>query len=258
MKRSAFVSALESDSNDDDDCYITALDTYDSFTTDTKNEVLFFDTADLSDGEGDVLAAWAASSKPTTKLPKKSQLPAVDARHFLANKKAVLGTEKGDLYGHVHIATPQMVTADSKSCKRKPRQANKAKTATFILNANMAKSYHALSNYQDAAEPIFFHWFDNIPIPDDIKEPRVYSVSAQKLIQMLIDLGLIDGGARGGICNGKDMRLMFYHPNNERINISGVGNHLINNRRLATFCPVVETHLGRFLGIFHNYAYVPE
>ena len=151
-----------------------------------------------------------------------------------------------------------MVTADFKPRRGKPRQANKAKTATFTLNANMAKSYHALSNYQDAAEPIFFHRFDNIPIPDDIKEPRIYSVSARALIQMLIVLGLIDGGANGGICNRKDMCLMFYHPNDERVNISGVGNHLINNRQLATFCAVVKTHLGRFLGIFHNYAYVPE
>ena len=75
---------------------------------------------------------------------------------------------------------------------------------------------------------------------------------------MLIELGLIDGGANGGICNGKDMRLMYYHPDDERVNISGVGNHLINNRRLATFCAVVETMNGRFLAIFHNYAYVPE
>ena len=151
-----------------------------------------------------------------------------------------------------------MVTADSKSRKEKSRQANKAQTATFTLKANMAKSYHALADYQDAVEPIFFHHFDNIPIPEDNNKPRVYKVSTQELVQILMEHGLVDCGANGGICNGKDMRLMFYHLDDEHVNISRVGNHLINNRQLATFCAVIKTHLGRFLGIFHNYAYVPE
>ena len=58
---------------------------------------------------------------------------------------------------------------------------------------------------------------------------------------MLIYLGLIDGSANGGICNGKDMCLMIYHPDDKGVNISGVGNHLINNRQLD-FCAVIDNH----------------
>ena len=83
------------------------------------------------------------------------QLPERDARHFLANKKAVLCTKDGNLYGHVHVATLQMVTEDAKLRKGKSRQANKAKTTTLTINKKMEKSYHALYYYQDAAEPIF-------------------------------------------------------------------------------------------------------
>ena len=42
------------------------------------------------------------------------------------------------------------------------------------------------------------------------------------------------------------------------IRISGVSNHLINNKILATFCAVISTDAGPNLGILHNYAYVPE
>ena len=54
------------------------------------------------------------------------------------------------------------------------------------------------------------------------------------------------------------MKLICYHPDNQRLNISGVGNHLISNKQLASFCAVVSTDAGPKLGIWHNYAYVSE
>ena len=54
------------------------------------------------------------------------------------------------------------------------------------------------------------------------------------------------------------MKLMCYYPDNQRVNISGIGNHLIDNRRLATFCAVVNTDAGPNLGVWHSYAYVCE
>ena len=63
---------------------------------------------------------------------------------------------------------------------------------------------------------------------------------------------MIDGGANGGIFNGKDMKLICYHPDDQRVNISGVGNHLINDKRLASFCAVVSTDAGTKLGIWQN------
>ena len=54
------------------------------------------------------------------------------------------------------------------------------------------------------------------------------------------------------------MKLIYYHPDNQRVNISGVGNHLINDKQFASFCAVLSTDAGPKLGIWHNYAYVPE
>ena len=71
-------------------------------------------------------------------------------------------------------------------------------------------------------------------------------------------MGFVDSGANGGISNGRDMCLMYFHPDDRCVNISGVGNHKITDRRLATFCVVIETDLGPVLGIFHNYAFIGE
>lgn len=40
-------------------------------------------------------------------------------------------------------------------------------------------------------------------------------------------MGLVDGGANGGILNGKDMHLIYFHPDNCCVNISAVENHKI-------------------------------
>ena len=69
---------------------------------------------------------------------------------------------------------------------------------------------------------------------------------------------MIDGGDNGGICNEKDMCLTFYHLDDKHVNISGVGNHAINYRRLATVCAVIMTHIDLRLRIHHNYADAPE
>lgn len=53
---------------------------------------------------------------------------------------------------------------------------------------------------------------------------------------VLAELGLINGGANGGISNGKDMKFVCYHPDNQHVKISGIGNHIIKKRKLAAFC----------------------
>jgi len=54
------------------------------------------------------------------------------------------------------------------------------------------------------------------------------------------------------------MRILAYDSNDQRVNISGVGNHLVNDKRIATFCAVTSTQLKLVLLVFHQYAYVPE
>ena len=70
-------------------------------------------------------------------------------------------------------------------------------------------------------------------------------------------LALMDGGANGVIA-GKDMKLMYCHPGARRVNIGIAGGHQLTGKRLGTFCAVVITQMGLVLGIYHQYAHVPE
>jgi hypothetical protein len=67
----------------------------------------------------------------------------------------------------------------------------------------------------------------------------------------------MDGGANGRI-GGRDMKLMSYNTERQRVNIGIAGDHQMIGKRLRTFCAVINTQLGRVLGIFHRYAHVPE
>ena len=72
----------------------------------------------------------------------------------------------------------------------------------------MACTQPVLSEFQGLVKLIIFCHFDDISIPDSIKESRVFKVSVGTLIHVLAELGLIDGGANGSISNGKDMKLI--------------------------------------------------
>jgi hypothetical protein len=67
----------------------------------------------------------------------------------------------------------------------------------------------------------------------------------------------MDGGANGGI-GGRDMKLMSYNTDGRRVIIGIAGDHQMTGKRLGTFCAVINTQLGRVLGIFHQYIHVPQ
>jgi hypothetical protein len=99
--------------------------------------------------------------------------------------------------------------------------------------------------------------FDQIPSPLPPTNEGIYVISAHasKFFNEL--LALIDGGANGGI-GGRDMKLMLYNTDGRHVNIGTAGDHQMTGKRLGTFCAVINTQLGRVLGIFHQYAHVPE
>jgi hypothetical protein len=57
---------------------------------------------------------------------------------------------------------------------------------------------------------------------------------------------------------GRDMKLMSYNTNGRLVNIGIAGDHQMTVKRLGAFCAVINTQLGRLLGIFHQYTHVPE
>ena len=99
--------------------------------------------------------------------------------------------------------------------------------------------------------------FDEISslVPKSIESTYFASAYASKFFNE--SLALMDGGANGGI-GGRDMKLMYYNTDGRRVNIGIAGDHQMTGKKLGTFCAVVTTQLGRVLGIFHQYANVPE
>jgi hypothetical protein len=48
----------------------------------------------------------------------------------------------------------------------------------------------------------------------------------------------------GGI-GDRDMKLMSYNTDGQRVNIDIAGDHHMTGKRLGTFCAVINTQLGR-------------
>jgi hypothetical protein len=111
--------------------------------------------------------------------------------------------------------------------------------------------------YDGASMAKLTNCFDQIhsPVSNPYKGTYVASAHASKFFNEL--LALMDGGANGGI-GGRDMKLMSYNTDGRCVDIGIAGDHQMTGKRLGTFCAVINTQLGRVLGIFHQYAHVPE
>ena len=64
---------------------------------------------------------------------------------------------------------------------------------------------------------------------------------------------LVDRGANGGLA-GSDMRVI-YKPH-RKINISGIDNHEVTGLDVVTAATLLNTSLGKVIGIFNEYAYL--
>ena len=64
---------------------------------------------------------------------------------------------------------------------------------------------------------------------------------------------LVDRGANGGLA-GSDMRVI--HKPHRKINISGIDNHEVTGLDVVTAATLLNTSLGKVIGIFNEYAYL--
>ena len=64
---------------------------------------------------------------------------------------------------------------------------------------------------------------------------------------------LVDCGANGGLA-GSDMRVI--DKTHRKINISGIGNHEVTGLDVVTAATLLNTSLGKVIGIFNEYAYL--
>ena len=64
---------------------------------------------------------------------------------------------------------------------------------------------------------------------------------------------MVDRGANGGLA-GSDMRVI--HKTHRKINISGIDNHEVTGLDVVTAATLLNTSLGKVIGIFNEYAYL--
>ena len=64
---------------------------------------------------------------------------------------------------------------------------------------------------------------------------------------------LVDRGANGGLA-GSDMRVIY--KTHRKINISGIDNHEVNGLDVVTAATLLNTSLGKVIGIFNKYAHL--
>ena len=64
---------------------------------------------------------------------------------------------------------------------------------------------------------------------------------------------LVDRGANGGLV-GSDMRVIY--KTHRKINISGIDNHEVTGLDVVTAATLLNTSLGKVIGIFNEYAYL--
>ena len=64
---------------------------------------------------------------------------------------------------------------------------------------------------------------------------------------------LVDRGANGGLA-GSDMRVIY--KTHRKINISGIDNHEVTGLDVVTAATLLNTSLGKVIGIFNEYAYL--
>ena len=165
-------------------------------------------------------------TKKSRQLPLKSELPPGDVRRMIAtNNLQECYNDKGERTG-------------------------------YFLHAVSNKTNNNNNRKVTMAR---FSRFDSIPISDDDTVRSVSNILQYSVTKRFVKalFALIDRGANGGVA-GNDMRLMHYHRDNIRVNIGGVGDHLINGKRLGTFTAVILTQLGYVIAWFYNYAHIPE
>ena len=66
---------------------------------------------------------------------------------------------------------------------------------------------------------------------------------------------LVDHGANGGLA-GSDMRVIY--KTHRKINISGIDNHEVTGLDMVTAAILLNTSLGKVIGIFNEYAYLGQ
>ena len=148
-----------------------------------------------------------------------------------------------------HKPTPQQ-TAKSQQVHTHKSDEGTADTASFETTPSdplLAMVYQSINTSDDDAS--------DITKVLSAKRSRQIQVCKRYLFQHANHTNnqLVDCGANGGLA-GSDMRVI--HKTHCKINISGIDNHDVTGLDVVTAATLLNTSLGKVIGIFNEYAYL--
>ena len=164
--------------------------------------------------------------------------------------------------GSPHISTP--ITSPS-PLPHKPTPQQTAKTQQVHTHQSDESLTGKTSNETTPSDPLLAMVHQSINTSDDDVSDITKVLSAKRSRQIKVckrylyqhanhtNNQLVDCGANGGLA-GSDMHVIY--KSHRKINISGIDNHEVAGLDVVTAATLLNTSLGKVIGIFNEYAHL--
>ena len=164
--------------------------------------------------------------------------------------------------GSPHPSTPNKSPSP---LPHKPTPQQTAKSQQVHTHQSDESTTDTIKTETTPSDPLLAMVHRSINTPDDdasdisnvlsVKRSRQIQVCQRYLFQHAnhTNQQLVDHGANGGLA-GSDMRVI--HKTHRKINIQGIDNHEVTGLDVVTAATLLNTSLGKVIGIFNEYAYL--
>ena len=166
--------------------------------------------------------------------------------------------------GNSHLSTPNKSPSP---LPHKPTPQQTAKTQQVHTHQSDESPTDKTSIETTPSDPLLAMVHQSINTSDDDVSDITKVLSAKRSRQIKVckhylfqhanhtNNQLVDRGANGGLA-GSDMRVIY--KTHRKINISGIDNHEVTGLDVVTAATLLNTSLGKVIGIFNEYAHLGE
>ena len=166
--------------------------------------------------------------------------------------------------GSSHLPTPNKIPSP---LPHKPSPQQTAKSQQVHTHQSDESTADTTKTETTPSDPLLAMVHQSINTSDDDASDITKVLSAKKSRQIQVckrylfqhanhtNNQLVDHGANGGLA-GSDMRVI--HKTHRKINISGIDNHEVTGLDVVTAATLLNTSLGKVIGIFNEYAYLEK
>ena len=166
--------------------------------------------------------------------------------------------------GSSHLPTPNKSPSPS-PLPHKPTPQQTAKSQQVHTHQSDESTADITKTEPTPSDPLLAMVHQSINTSDDDASDIIKVLSAKRSRQIQVckryvfqranhtNNQLVDRGANGGLA-GSDMRVI--HKTHRKINISGIDNHEVTGLDVVTAATLLNTSLGKVIGIFNEYAYL--